>query len=335
MSATSPRASVVIPNWNGMSHLPECLAALDAQTFRAFETIVVDNASTDQSRAWLRANAPGVRLIERQDNGGFSMAVNAGIAAAAGEYVVLLNNDTRADPGWLEALVVALDAHPAYDFAASLMVLYADPDTVNAAGDYYDIVGMVGKNRGILEPVEAFLQPVRVLGACAGAAAYRAGFFEDVGLFDEGFFLTSEDTDINLRALIAGKKCLYVPGARVLHKLRASIDTRPSEQMLRLSERNAAIVFAKCMPVPVLAVAPLLWLYTQLRTTVLVRPRYWRRSPQLLRDLPGRLRAQREGWRIGRQARRAVWSRKAAGTFTILRWLLRPTGAVGGNAETS
>ena len=127
MPAAPPRTTVVIPNWNGARHLPECLAALAAQTLQDFEVILVDNASSDGGVAWVREHHSQVRVLQRADNGGFSAAVNAGIVAAHGEYVALLNNDTAADAGWLRALVEALDERPAYDFAASRMIMFYEP----------------------------------------------------------------------------------------------------------------------------------------------------------------------------------------------------------------
>lgn len=318
--------SVVIPNWNGLVHLPECFEALAAQTFRDFETLVVDNGSTDGSVEWLGENAPWARVIRRDDNGGFSKAVNDGIRASSGEYVVLLNNDTRADAEWLASLVAALERHREYECAASLMLLYYEDGKVNAAGDDYDLVRMRGRNRGLGDSVDAYLDPVRVLGACAGAAIYRRTVFDEVGLFDEDYFLMSEDTDFNLRALIAGKRCLYVPGARIRHKLRSSIDSQPSERMSLLGERNEAMTFAKCMPLSVLALAPALWLFTQLRATVLVNPSLWRSAPARLREVPRRFAAQREGWAMGWRKRPEVWARRAVGTPTIVRWLVHGVG---------
>jgi GT2 family glycosyltransferase len=324
--AAPPRVSVVIPNWNGMCHLPDCLGALGAQSFADFEIILVDNASSDGGVAWIREHHPEVRILQRPDNGGFSRAVNAGIVAARGEYVALLNNDTVVDAEWLGALVAGLDDHPEYDFAASKMVLFYEPERLNAAGDLYVLWRLAGKNRGFGKPLSRHDTMERVLGACAGAALYRRALFDEVGLFDEDFFLMSEDTDLNLRCLIAGKRCLYVPAARVQHKLRATIDAEPAWEMTRLGARNEAIAAAKNLPAVVLPLVPILWLYRLLRVTVLIRPSRWHLVPRLVRQLPGRCRAEAEGFRLGLAKRSEVWRLKDAGTLTILRWLLKGSG---------
>jgi GT2 family glycosyltransferase len=330
-SAGSPRVAVVIPNWNGLTHLPECLEALSAQRFSDFEVLLVDNDSRDASVEWTREHFPDARIIQRPKNGGFSRAVNEGIRTSEAEYVALLNNDTAADPGWLGALVRALDT-TTYDFAASLMVPYEDPTRVNAAGDVYRLWRLAGRNRGLGRPVQQYSRPMRVLGACAGAALYRRSLFSEVGLFDEAFFLTSEDTDFNLRCLIAGKRCLYVPNARVRHKLGASIRERPHAQMRRLQERNEGVVAAKDLPLGVVLFVPLIWalflmpevLWTTFRDTVPLRPQNWHKIPSLVRE------SMREhprfhfweGFRDGLSRRREVWARSRASGPEIVRWLL-------------
>jgi len=326
MPAPSPRITVVIPNWNGARHLPECLRALAAQSMTDFAVVLVDNASSDGSVAWVREAHPEVRIVQRPDNGGFSRAVNAGISVAGGEYVALLNNDTVVGAGWLAALVDALDGRRDYDFAASKMILLHEPGRLNAAGDVYLLGRFAGKNRGFGEAASRYTSMERVLGACAGAALYRRSLFRDVGLFDEDFFLMSEDTDFNLRCLIAGKRCLYVPAALVWHKFRASIETEPTWEMTRLAARNEAMVAAKDLPTEVLLLTPILWPYRFIRQTLPVRPSKWHLVPMLLRRAPARFGAEVEGARMGLAKRPDVWSRRGVGTLEILRWLLRGSG---------
>lgn len=326
MPSSQPRVTVVIPNWNGLRHLPECLHALNAQSCTDFAVLLVDNASSDESVAWVHEHHPQLRTLQRPDNGGFSRAVNAGILAARSEYVALLNNDTAVDPAWLGTLVDALDKHQAYDFAASKMILYHDPGRLNAAGDVYLLGRLAGRNRGLGAPVSRYGTIERVLGACAGAALYRRALFDEVGLFDEDFFLMSEDTDFNLRCLIAGKRCLYVPGALVRHKYRATIQTEPIWAMTRLATRNEAMVAAKDLPAAVLPLIPFIWAYHFLRQTFPVRPSKWHLVPALLRQTPRRIPAELEGARMGLAKRRTVWRLQKVGTLEILRWLLRGHG---------
>src|SRR5437868_1367968 len=117
-----PRVSVIVPNWNGRRFLPTCLQALQRQSLASHEVLLVDNASTDGSPEFVRNAFPDTRIERLPANLGFATAVNAGIRAARGEYLALLNNDTEADPAWLEALVEALEREREIGFAASKMV---------------------------------------------------------------------------------------------------------------------------------------------------------------------------------------------------------------------
>jgi GT2 family glycosyltransferase len=322
---TPSPVTVVVPNWNGVSHLPECLAALASQTRQDFELIVVDNASTDTSVQWLEENAPTARIVRRAVNGGVSACINSGIRTASGEYIVVLMNDTAPEPEWLESLVSALaDGH--YDSAASSLVFYAEPDTINAAGDIYHLGSLSGDQRGRGKLRSDFSQPVRVLGACGGAAAYRRSFFDDVGLFDEDFFMTHEDTDLNIRGLVAGKRCLYVPTAVIRHKDSATIREQPGALMRRLEARNRGIVAMKDLPAVLLPLVIVGWPYRLFRSTIPLRPSLWGRIPVLVREVPMRVTAEWEGWRIGWSKRRDVWSRQAVSTGEIVRWLFRGVG---------
>ena len=150
----APRATVVIPTWNGARFLPPCLAALDAQSLGGldsgvFETIIVDNGSTDDTSELL-AGYPGLRVMPLPCNLGFAAGVNVGIRAARSDTIVLLNNDTEVAPGWLEALLKALDASPEAGMATSKVRLFDRRDHLHTTGDTLDLAGMAG-NRGVWE----------------------------------------------------------------------------------------------------------------------------------------------------------------------------------------
>jgi GT2 family glycosyltransferase len=142
-----PLVSVVIPNWNGAVHLPACLKALRAQRYPQVEVIVADNGSTDGSLTLL-ATYPEVRVVALPENRGFAGACNAGMRAAGGEFIALLNNDTEVDPGWVEALVDVFGRHPDVGLVASKMLLFDRRDVFHTAGDYYRLDGVPG-NRGV------------------------------------------------------------------------------------------------------------------------------------------------------------------------------------------
>jgi GT2 family glycosyltransferase len=136
MSPTSPRVTVVVPNWNGERFLDLCLSSLRKQSFKDFETVLVDNGSSDNSVEFVAQNFPEVRVVRLPENRGFSAAVNAGIkASSATEHVALLNNDTEVDPGWLEALVDAAERHPEAGLFASKLVDFVDRRVLDGAGD--------------------------------------------------------------------------------------------------------------------------------------------------------------------------------------------------------
>lgn len=218
----SPVASVIIPNWNGRHHLATCLDSLRAQTFQDFEVIVADNGSTDGSQDFMREYYPEFRLLELGTNRGFTGACNAGYGVAEGELIVLLNNDTEADPGWLAAIVAAFNEHPGVGIVASKLLMFDDRQRFHAAGDYYRTDGVPG-NRGVWqEDVGQYDRIEPVFSACGAAAAYRRIMLEQIGFLDDAFYFSCEDVDLAWRAHLAGWQVLYVPQAVVYHKLKAS-----------------------------------------------------------------------------------------------------------------
>lgn len=252
--ATAPRASIVIPTWNGARHLGPCLAALDRQSLGgldggAYETIVVDNGSTDDTPAVLAA-WPALRVIRWERNRGFAAAVNAGIRAARAERIVLLNNDTEVDPGWLAALLAALDADPRIGSACSKLRLFDRRDTLHTTGDTVDLAGTPA-NRGVWErDLGQWDEAREVFGANAAAAAYRQALFADIGLFEERFGSYLEDVDLAWRARLAGWRSVFAPEALVYHHLSA---TGGGPLASYLVARNRIWLLARNYPLGLLA----------------------------------------------------------------------------------
>jgi GT2 family glycosyltransferase len=214
------RLSVIIPNWNGAPHLPTCLDSLRAQTFRDFEIIVADNASTDASFDVL-AHYPEVRPLRLERNFGFTGACNAGLRHGRGEFLVLLNNDTEADPHWLAEVVAAFERYPRAGLIASKMLLFDRRDTLHTAGDIFKTDGTPG-NRGVWQADAGQFAEGPVFSANGGSAAYRRVLLDEVGLLDDDFFYSCEDVDLAWRAQLGGWQCVYAPKAIVYHKLSAS-----------------------------------------------------------------------------------------------------------------
>jgi GT2 family glycosyltransferase len=217
-----PLFSVVIPNWNGKHFLTTCLDALVAQTHPNVEIIIVDNASEDGSQAYIRENYPDVILIELSENRGFTGACNAGMEAAQGDYVSLLNNDTEVDLNWILAVVDAFGRHPEIGIVASKMLLFDKRDHFHTAGDYFTVDGRAG-NRGVWQKDEGqYSKEEYVFSACGGSSSYRRAMLDQIGLLDDDFFFSMEDVDLAWRAQLTGWRCLYTPSAIVYHHLAAT-----------------------------------------------------------------------------------------------------------------
>jgi GT2 family glycosyltransferase len=240
-----PTISVIIPTWNGLKHLPTCFEALQAQTFTDFETILVDNASSDESVSQTKSNYPWVKVVQLPHNMGFTGAINAGIEAAQGEFLVLLNNDTEATPGWLEAIFSAFAGQPQVGSVASKILLFDERHLIHSAGDGVGVDG-IPLNRGVWQADEGqFDQDTFIWGGCGGAVAYRQSALEAVGVLDEDLFMYCEDVDLNWRLQLAGYTCVFAPQAVVYHHLSA---TGGGEIASYYTGRNTILVLVKSLP---------------------------------------------------------------------------------------
>ena len=240
--------SVIIPNYNGEYFLKACLEALKGQTFDDMEVILVDNASTDDSIKLAKELYREIRVIELHDNTGFAYAVNRGIEAAKGEYVLLLNNDTIVFPNFVKNQYKMIKGKPDVFSCSALMIQNQNHELVDDAGDELAVLGW-GFAPDRDKPVSGCGVPHEVFSSCAGAAIYRKAVFDEIGLFDESFFAYLEDMDVGYRARLAGYRNLYNPYAKVYHLGSASSGSRHNAFKVELSARNSMYMMKKNMPV--------------------------------------------------------------------------------------
>ncbi len=246
-----PRVSVIIVNYEGRDLTIGCLKALDTQSFKDFEIIIVDNCSTDNSLQEVQkfkeksVLSHPMTIVPLNKNEGFAGGNLAGLNEAKSEYIALLNNDTEPDKDWLYNLVAGMDTNTDVGICASKLLVFG-ADVIDSAGDGY-ATSLKGYKRGEGEDKGKYDEQEYVFGACAGAVLYRQKMLEEIGFFDDDFFLIHEDTDLNLRAQLTGWKVLYVPTAVVYHKVRSSIG-HMSDMAVYYTLRNSEFVRIKNIP---------------------------------------------------------------------------------------
>ena len=253
-----PKVSVAIVNFNGEGLLRKNLPDVLRQDYQDFETIVVDNGSTDGSLKLLKNEFPNVRVIRMERNTGFAAGVNRAIENSSGDYVATLNNDARPNSDWLSNLVGFAEENPDFGMFASKMVFDHDPAIINSAGISLDLAGIAWDRKagdyGGGPSQEVF-------GPSAGAALYRRRLLDDVGVFDESFFAYLEDVDLAWRARLAGWRCWYVATASVRHEHSATGIEGSSFKNFHLG-RNKVLSILKNYPLPhLLLYVPLIVLY--------------------------------------------------------------------------
>jgi N-acetylglucosaminyl-diphospho-decaprenol L-rhamnosyltransferase len=236
--------AVVIVNYNGERLLPDCLAALAAQTVAPEQVVVADNGSKDGSLALLRAHHPHVDALELGRNHGFAGGANRGVRATAAPWVCVLNSDATPAPDWLAQLTAA--PRDERTWALGSVLVSAASGRIESAGDQYAPAGYAYK---LLRdrPLGALpAAPYPVFAAPGAAPVFRRDVFDALGGYEERFFLYYEDVDLAFRAVLAGYHALLVPSARVTHRLGAT--TRSHARARFYVARNSVWCAVRCLP---------------------------------------------------------------------------------------
>jgi GT2 family glycosyltransferase len=323
--------SVIVPNYRRADLLARCLESVQEcrrSTQACVEVIVVDDGSGDGSCRLVRERFPTCVLVALEQNGGYPTAVNEGVRASSGEWVLTLNNDTKIAEGALDALLAVARSSPDVGSVAAQQRFLSHPQLIYSAGVEVDRRGQAA-DRLIGHPIaDSEHEPVEVFAACGAAALYRRAMLEELGGFDERFLFGLEDVDIAWRGHMRGWRCLYAPAAVVYHDLGATVP-HGSELRFVQAGRNRLLLIAKNMTTrqlfrygPGIALFDLLYIaYGLLRLRTL--------SP-----LRGRL----DGLRLWRSMRRAGASGRVAldlAPATKFSEVMRRRGAWGRLATTS
>jgi GT2 family glycosyltransferase len=238
-SAIPPRVSIILVNTNELHHLKPCLHSIFQQTYPNFEVLLVDNASTDGSLEYVREAYPSVKIIQNTTNLGYAGANNVGFKHANGELVAVLNPDTRVNPDWLIELVPLMQAQQ-IGLATPKILLFDQPNLINTCGNQVTFSGLTFC-RGLAQARQCYPVP-EIVSAVSGAAfVIQKSLLDQIGGFDERFFLYYEETDLSLRAALAGYSCLYVPAAIVYHQYTFKF----SPQKAFYQERNRLFCLLK------------------------------------------------------------------------------------------
>jgi GT2 family glycosyltransferase len=295
----TPRVSAVVLNYNGLELLKVVLPSLAAQDLVPSEVIVVDDCSSDDSLSYLHEHWPQVKAIPAgEGNVGVAAALNAGVRAAGGEYVALLNNDLELDRGWVGELAAALDRHPEAASVGGKLLSFHRREVIDSVGDVFTRSATAYPRGGGEVDRGQYQDEVEIFAPTAGAAMYRASALADVGPFDESFFAYFEDVDWGLRAQLAGYRAWYAPNAVAYHMGSHTTGGDRNPRFYELKRRNTIALLAKDVPLPfILRNAHRIVAHQVLGLLYSVRPGMLRAHLRAIssasRALPGWLRARR------------------------------------------
>jgi GT2 family glycosyltransferase len=241
---------IVIPNYNGLEHLETCFESVFRQSYKDFKVIFVDNGSADDSVKFTEQKYPTVSIIKKDFNTGFSVAVNLGIKKALEdkncEYILLLNNDVECADNFFEEIIKGF-TDESIGSVACKMLNFFNRNKIDDTGNFIKLIGSPYRRGSEETDTGQYDRAGYVFGACGGAAIFKRGIFENIGLFDEDFFAYYEDVDFSFRMQLAGYKSFYNPKAVCYHK-RGATTGYISAFQTKLCEKNLIALRIKNYP---------------------------------------------------------------------------------------
>ena len=248
MTPPTHTVSIIIPHWNGIDILSECIDSLNNTEYSNFEIIVVDNYSSDESVKWLKANHPKIKIIENDKNYGYAGGCNRGINNSKGDYIVFLNNDTIHKKDWLSNLVTFMNKHPDSSAVQPKILNYYERDKFDyagGAGGHMDILCYpFARGRLFLEQEidnNQYDDDAPCFWASGTAIMVRKEFFLEVEKFDENFFAHMEEIDLCWRLQLKGHNIYVNPKSVIYHKNAVSLPMTSIKKFM-LNHRNSLMM---------------------------------------------------------------------------------------------
>jgi hypothetical protein len=216
MNENKPLVSIIILNYNAGQLLIDCVDSILKTDYPNLEVILVDNASKDQSHLKCKEKFPKIILIENTENLGYCEGNNVGIRAAKGEFVVILNPDTLAEPDWLTKLVAAYGKHGDGLYQPKFLTT-TDHKILMSTGNMIQLFAF-GYSRGKGTPDDKQFDRVEPIGYASGTCLFTsARILKEIGMFDPFLFAYHDDLDLGWRAAMQGLKSYYVPDSIIYH----------------------------------------------------------------------------------------------------------------------
>lgn len=245
MKNNEPSVSIVLLNYNSYKDTLECIKSLSSITYSNYKIIIVDNNSSDNSELKIKEYIKGndrIHFIQSGKNLGFSWGNNVGIKYALEQgckYICLLNNDTVVEPNFLEHLVRSMEQDDSIGISTGKIMYFNNKNIIWSAGGFIDYKKALGCHYGInCEDNDTFNKEKSIEFATGCLQLISKKVIEDVGLYDEKYFLYMEDVDYCHRVKQSGYKIKYVPKSKIYHKVSASTGGSESPITIYYCTRN-------------------------------------------------------------------------------------------------
>lgn len=242
-------ATVIIVNWNSGNLLKKTLKSLKKQTFKNFQTIIIDNNSSDKS-AFISQDfmSDPTTVLFMKENTGFARANNFSLQKIETPYAILLNPDAFPEKQWLEKLISRAETQSKYAAFGSRQLVENESNIIDGIGDSYHFSGLAWRDAHGEKEDDHLIKSKDIFSPCAAAALYRLSALKEIGFFDEDFFCYFEDVDLGFRLRLAGYKAMYVSDAIVHHVGSATTGGRGSDFSVYYGHRNLVWTYIKNMP---------------------------------------------------------------------------------------